>query len=343
MRGPELPAGCVVKSSRSRCTTSARPITLLAAPSVSEIEWTSTLKRATPLASATRLGSSPAWLPGAANLPCVPPAGLKWPPEALPLSPQSPFSWMWKPCSRARRRGRAPRRPRARRARAAVKVTLPTVGFGVIARGRHQVGGRAGLPAHACRRPRAGGRGRRRRRGDERNEGSWCSPWKWSGGCGCVGAPGYTGASGAPQSAGADSSRSAASCTSRASAASWMAWRCSSSRVCSRVVERAAVAAHRVGEDVAVALVAELAGEVGAAPRQREGQRPHPAAGRVAVEPARVVDAGGHLAQPQPAQGLEPVGGRHAEHHAAAAAAREQPEHQPRVLHRAAVDRGSTS
>ena len=60
----------------------------------------SNVKRATPFASATRLGRSPVWWSPGPKWPCGLPVGLKWPPALLP-SPleQSPFSWTWKPCS----------------------------------------------------------------------------------------------------------------------------------------------------------------------------------------------------------------------------------------------------
>jgi outer membrane protein OmpA-like peptidoglycan-associated protein len=102
-----------------------------------------------------------------------------------------------------------------------------------------------------------------------------------------------------------------------------------------RVVERGAEVAAGAAEDMAVVVVAEFARVVRTAARQREGEGAHRAAGGAAVEPARVVDRIGHLAQPEPSERLEPGGGRHAEHHAPAAATREQSEHQARVVRRA--------
>ena len=61
MRGPELPVGWVLKSSGSRCTISP-PAGRCRPRRPSRDGAVSKLKRATPLASATRLGRSPAWL-----------------------------------------------------------------------------------------------------------------------------------------------------------------------------------------------------------------------------------------------------------------------------------------
>lgn len=103
------------------------------------------------------------------------------------------------------------------------------------------------------------------------------------------------------------------------------------------VVARGAVDAAGLREDAAIFLVRQHTRVAGALARQRESQRAHRTLGRAAVEPARVVYAQDHLALPQVDHDLARVAVVHAEHHAAATAARQHAEHQARAFGRAAI------
>lgn len=105
-----------------------------------------------------------------------------------------------------------------------------------------------------------------------------------------------------------------------------------------RVVERGAIAAAGLAEDLAVLLGFEWAAETLAVARQGEGQRFKFALWRVAAQPARVIDAAGHFAKPQIGQCLFHTCLGNAKHHALAAAAAEQGKHEAGAFWCASVD-----
>lgn len=105
------------------------------------------------------------------------------------------------------------------------------------------------------------------------------------------------------------------------------------------VIERGAVAACCVFENMAVLRGREFAAEAFVAARQREGQCAHIALGRCAMEPTRLIHIAGHFSEPQIIERLMGLLLGNAKHHTLAAAAAQQCKHETGAFGRAAIDR----
>ncbi len=131
-RGPEFPAGWVVKSSGRAVTMTLRP-RMLPGPSSRLRPPMRASKRAAPSLPAVSMGRSPRWLAAPPGVPWRLRKGLKWPPAAAAPGPeQSPCSWMCRPCGPGVRPVNVPLMSRSAPVWAKVMVPLallPRVGF----------------------------------------------------------------------------------------------------------------------------------------------------------------------------------------------------------------------